>query len=306
MIKLQRVKENPILTPSSQPWDNFLVFNPAVFYFNNKIHLLYRAMGKGDRMSRLGLAESTDGIHFTRKNNPVYYGGGHDEEKLGVEDPRVVKIDDTYYIIYTAVSEDLESEVNPKWAEQIVKKPRVAASTTKDWINFLDYDVILPHLDAKNATLFPKKVNDEYWILFRSGGGATYLANSPYIKFWPEQYPVFDKRPGQWDSARVGIGAQPIETEKGWLLFYHGIDNKNIYRLGIMFLDHDDPRKVIYRSTNPVLEPEKDYEKTGFIPNVVFTCGAIEKDDQYLVYYGACDEVICVATIEKKLVLDLF
>ncbi len=306
MLKLQRVKENPILVPSQESWENFLVFNPAAFHFEGKITLLYRAMGKNDKMSRLGLATSDDGIHFIRHAHPVYYGSGHPHELLGVEDPRVVFIDDTYYIVYAAVSEDLESEVDPNWKEQIAKKTHIAVSTTKNFQDFFDYDVMIKNLPGKNASLFPKKVNDEYWFLFRSGVGATYFANSPHLTYWPERHLVFDKRPGFWDSSRVGIGSQPIETEKGWLIFYHGVDEKNTYRIGIIFLDYEDPRTVIYRSPFPVLEPSADYEKTGFIPNVVFTCGAIEKDDHYFVYYGSCDEVACLATIEKKAVLGLF
>lgn len=306
MLKLQRVKENPILTPSKEPWENMLVFNPAAFYFNGKISLLYRAMGKQDGMSRLGLAHSDDGIHFIRHSHPVYYGAGHDYELLGVEDPRVVKINDTYYIVYTAVSEDLGSEVDPNWKEQIAKKPYIAVATTNNFSDFLDYDVIIKNLPGKNASLFPRKVNGEYWLLFRTGAGATFFANSPHLTYWPERYPVFDKRPGQWDSFRVGIGSQPIETEKGWLLFYHGVDEINTYRLGIILLDLNDPRKILYRSPYPVLEPEKDYEKVGFIPNVVFTCGALERPDSYFIYYGACDETICLATVEKKAVLSLF
>lgn len=306
MIKLTRAKENPILTPSDLPWENMLVFNPGAVLVEEKVYLIYRAMGKKDAYSRLGLAISGDFIHFERNKNPLYYGGTHPDESLGIEDPRVVKIDDTYYLSYTAVSEDLEAEVNPDWKEQIAKNPRIALSTTKDFVNYLDYDVIIPNLLGKNSSFFPKKVNGEFWLLYRAGMGKTYFGNSNRVDYWPETYPVFEERPGFWDSVRTGIGAPPMETEKGWLLFYHGMDKSNTYRLGIMFLDLEDPRKILYRSPEPVFEPETDYEKFGFIPNVVFTCGAIEKEGMYYVYYGAADEVIGVATVEKKLVLGLF
>lgn len=305
MIKLTRAKENPILTPSDLPWENMLVFNPAAVISNDKIYLLYRALGTSDQISRFGLATSTDGIHFARQKHPVYYGGQHSHESLGIEDPRVVKIDDTFYLVYTAVSEDKTAIVNPDWKEQTAKIPRIALSTTKDFVNYLDYDVIIPDISGKNASLFPKKVDDEYWLLFRDETGITRFADSPRIDYWPETYPLFTKREGFWDCARIGIGAPPIETEKGWLLFYHGVDKSNIYRLGIMFLDLEDPRKILYRSPEPVFEPKEDYEKFGFMPNVVFTCGVVEKDNQYFIYYGAADEVIGVATIEKSLVLGL-
>ena len=300
MIKLTRAKENPILTPSDLPWENMLVFNPGAIMVEDKVYLIYRAMGKNDIHSRLGLATSRDGIHFERKKDPLYSGGGHPDESLGIEDPRIVKIDDTYYITYTAVSEDRKAKAT-NW-----KKPQIALSTTKDFKIFVDYDVIIPNLLGKNSSFFPKKVDGEFWLLYRAGMGKTYFAKSTSLTHWQDARSVFEERPGMWDCVRTGIGPPPIETEKGWLLFYHGVDQTNKYGLGIMFLDLEDPRKILYRSPQPIFEPQADYEKFGFIPNVVFTCGAVEKDNQYFIYYGAADEVIGVATIEKSLVLNLF
>jgi len=306
MISLTRAKENPILTPSDLPWENMLVFNPGAIVHKKQIYLLYRAQGKDDPFSRLGIAKSTDGIHFTRSQDPLYYGGSHTSDSLGIEDARVVKIGDTYFITYTAVSENKGANINPLWNQQIAKKAQIALSTTQDFKNFLNYDVIIPESEGKNASLFPKKSNTgEFWLLYRIGGGQTFFANSPKLSYWPETYPLFDKRPGFWDSVRVGIGAPPIETEKGWLLIYHGIDEKNIYRLGVIFLDLYDPRKILYRSPFPIFEPQADYEKYGYVPNVVFTCGVIEKDDMYYVYYGGADEVIGLATIKKREILGL-
>jgi predicted GH43/DUF377 family glycosyl hydrolase len=283
-----------------------LVFNPAAIMSDGKIYLLYRALGKEDQISRLGLATSTDGIHFDRQQYPAYYGDHDKFETLGIEDPRVVKIDDTFYLVYTAVSEDKTAIVNPNWKENFGKMTRIGLSTTKDFVDYLDDGIIIPDIAGKNASLFPKKVNGEYWLLFRDDMGMTKFAKSPRFDYWPETYPLFTTRAGFWDSKRIGIGAPPIETEKGWLLFYHGVDEKNVYRLGIIFLDLEDPRKMLYRSPEPIFEPETDYEKVGFIPNVVFTCGAVEKDEKYFVYYGAADMVIGLATVEKKEVLSLF
>ncbi len=306
MLKLKRSEHNPILSPSDELWENKLVFNPGAIMVNEEIYLIYRAMGQRENYSRLGLAISQDGINFKRNKTPLYYGKGHPDESLGIEDPRVVKIDDTYYLTYTAVSEDLEAEVNRGWKEQIAKKPRIALSTTKDFKTYIDHDVIIPNLSGKNSSFFPRRVNDEFWLLYRAGVGKTYFGHSPSLTHWPDVHQVFEERPGMWDCIRTGIGAPPIETEKGWLLFYHGVCESNIYRLGIMFLDLEDPTKILYRSPEPILEPQEKYEKLGFIPNVVFTCGAIEKDDLYYVYYGAADQVIGLATVEKKLVLGLF
>ena len=171
MVKLTRAKENPILTPSDLSWENMLVFNPGAIMVENEVYLIYRAVGKSDTHSRLGLATSSDGIHFERKKTPLYFGGGHPDESLGIEDPRIVKIDDTYYITYTAVSENLGAEV-ANWKR---KKPQIALSTTKDFKTFVDYDVIIPNLLGKNASFFPKKINGEYWLLYRVGVVKTYF-----------------------------------------------------------------------------------------------------------------------------------
>jgi len=113
----------------------------------------------------------------------------------------------------------------------------------------------------------------------------------------PEEFKVIGPRPDFWDSDRIGAGGTPIKTECGWLNFYHGVDGSRVYRLGVLILDLDDPTKVVYRSDEPCLSPEEPYEKEGPVPNVVFSCGAVEKDGQYLVYYGGADRVIAIASI---------
>lgn len=306
MLKLQRSEKNPILMPSELSWENMLVFNPAAIIVGDTVYLIYRAMGRNYDHSSLGLATSRDGINFERRQEPFYCGGGHLNESLGIEDPRIVRIEDKYFITYTAVSEDLDAEIDRICREQIAKKPMIALSTTKDFLTFVDYDVIIPNLSGKDSSFFPQKVDGKYWLLYREGIGKTYFAKSSTLTSWQERVLVFEERPGYWDCKRTGIGAPPIQTEKGWLLFYHGVDNANTYRLGIMFLDLKNPSKILYRSPEPILEPEKDYEKSGYIKNIVFTCGAVEKDGLYYIYYGAADKVVGVATVEKKSVLALF
>lgn len=306
MIRLQRCQENPILTPSNHLWENMLVFNPGVTEFEGFICLLYRAMGKSDQISRLGFGASKDGIHFQRNDHPLYYAKGHEFETLGIEDARISKIDDTYYLVYTAVSEDVKASPRVDSRGVIAKQWFVGMSSTKDFKEFVDYDLIIPGVMGKNAALFPKKINGEYWLLYRVGLGTTFFARSKQVNYWPEKTALFDRRLGSWDSVRAGVGAPPIETEKGWLLFYHGVDEYDVYRLGIIFLDLQNPCNILYRSPNPIFEPETPYEKSGFVSNVVFTCGAIEKDDTYYVYYGAGDTVTGLATVAKKDVLRLF
>jgi predicted GH43/DUF377 family glycosyl hydrolase len=299
-VKLQRFHDNPILIPTTHPWENWLVFNPAVIYDQGKVHMLYRAMGE-DGVSRFGYASSTDGIRFQRLDYPIYEGNkNHEFESLGVEDPRLVKIDDLYYVVYTAVSVDPQGEVNPNWAEKVSKRIRVALATTRDFQTFEDHEVIVPNMNAKNASLFPSRVQGEYWLLYRTFKNETFFSHSINLVECSEPHVVFRERPGYWDSVRTGLGSPPIETEMGWFIFYHGVDQFNTYRLGLIVLDKNNPTDVIYRSPEPILEPLEPYEKFGFIPNVVFTCGAVEIDEEFYIYYGAADMTIGLATIPKK------
>src|SRR3989344_5947907 len=235
MVKLTRAKENPILTPSNLSWENRLVFNPGAVVSKDIVYLLYRARGKNESTSRFGLSTSHDGIHFERREKPVYFAREEKFRKLGVEDPRIVKINDMFFITFTIVSENPQGKINPNWPELINMVAHIAMISTKDFRSFHEHGIILPYIVGKNASLFPKKINGEYWFLYRN-----------------------------------------------------------------------DPTKILYRSPEPIFEPETDYETFGFVPNVVFTCGAIEKGGIYYVYYGAADRVIGVATVEKKLVLNLF
>ena len=161
----------------------------------------------------------------------------------------------------------------------------------------------------KDAIIFPEKINGKYVVYHR-------IEPSMWVTYCNEiKFPLKDKhaiilgpRPGRmWDSLKIGAGAQPLKTKYGWLLIYHGVDHNYVYRLGVILLDLNNPQKVIYRSTNPILEPEEDYEiglGGAWVPNVVFTCGAVpgsdkevlEDNDEILVYYGAADTSIGLAT----------
>lgn len=266
--------------------------------------MLYRAMGE-DGISRFGYAISPDGIHFDRLAYPVYEGNkDHEFERLGVEDPRIVKIEGLFYVVYTAVSIDPKGVVNPKWPEKVAKRIRVALATTQDFLTFEDQDIIVPNLNAKNASLFPTLVKGEYWLLYRTLQNETFFSHSINLVELSEPNIVFRERSGYWDNVRVGLGSPPILSEVGWLIFYHGVDSFNTYRLGLLVLNKDNPTEVIYRSPEPILEPSEPYEKFGFVPNVVFTCGAVEIEEEYYVYYGAADMTIGVATVPKKVLLE--
>ena len=130
------------------------------------------------------------------------------------------------------------------------------------------------------------------------------IAYSDNLVEWYDHKILVTPRKYSWDCSKIGAGAPPIKTEYGWLEFYHGVDENQVYRLGLILFDLEDPSKIIARSREPILEPEEMYELIGDVPNVVFTCGVVEINDTYYVYYGAADKVIGVATVNKRQLLD--
>lgn len=308
-MKLTRYKNNPVISPTTNWWEVQATFNPGAIIFNKKILLLYRAIG-GDNLSRFGLAESQDGFNFKRLSEPVLEGDTNNPyERLGIEDPRITKIDGIYYIVYTAPSVYeaafyKQKKFAPSLSHPAPWRVRPSLITTSDFKAF-DKRGVLLELDTKDATLFPEKINGFYVLLHRIYPHV-YLSFSADLVNWQEKIVLLGPRPGFWDCERVGAGSVPIKTDKGWLLFYHGTDEDHVYRLGVLFLDLADPTKILYRSEEPILEPQEGYEKIGLTPNVVFTCGVIEKDADLLIYYGAADKVIAVATITTEKLLNSF
>ena len=305
MIKLKRHPSNPILAPSHHWWENKSVFNPGAAIYRGKIILLYRAIGD-DNVSRLGYAESSDGIRFSRLELPRYDSPIDDPfERLGAEDPRITKMDHSYYTLYTAVSVYSALTNNRPTASISTSKNapfriRVGVVTTHDFKKFMHHDVLFGGLDTKNATMFPGRINGNYHVLHRVHPNIA-LAKSQDFRRWSHRV-IASPRPGSWDARKVGVGAPPIKTRWGWLLFTHGVDERSRYHLGIMMLDRDHPERVIYRSKQPILSPETSYEQGGLIHDVVYTCGAVLWKDFYYVYYGAGDSVIGLATVSLKVV----
>lgn len=303
-IRAVRAKENPIITPNpAHSWESKATFNPAALYLDNKVHLIYRAMSQ-DNTSVFGYAASSDGIHIDyRLNDAVYFPTEPFEQKLtpggnsGCEDPRLTKIGDKIYMTYTAFDGKNLPRVALTWIKQ--------ADFLKQKWNFARPVIISPpDTDDKDACIFPEKINGKYFIVHRSGDDID-SAFSPTLDFdgltWIEEYRWISPRPGMWDSKKIGMAAPPTKTEKGWVLFYHGISAKDgFYRVGAILLDLIDPTKIIARSDDPLFEPETSYEKEGHVPNVVFPCGVILLEDKFFLYYGGADKVVGVITIEKE------
>ncbi|TDA69693.1 MAG: glycosidase [Clostridia bacterium] len=301
--RLERYKNNPVLEPvPGHWWENKYVLNSAALRLNGRVYILYRAVGD-DEVSRLGLAVSDDGYNVAeRLPEPVLVPAGPAESK-GCEDPRATVMEGQVYILYTAYD-----GLVPQIA---MARIRVEDFLAYRWEKWERMGLAFPGVTNKDAFLFPEKFAGRYAMYHR-------VAPSMWISFaeaikcpWSREGHriVMGPRSGMmWDGVKIGAGAQPLKTRYGWLLIYHGVDYALSYRLGILLVDLADPGKVLYRSPNPVLEPECEYEVGAegkcWVPNVVFTCGAVPKgdksilddEDEILVYYGAADSTVSVAT----------
>jgi predicted GH43/DUF377 family glycosyl hydrolase len=236
-------------------------------------------------LSHLRLAWSDDGINFSPEATPCLTGYG-ELETFGIEDCRVTQIEGTYYLTYSAVSENGVG---------------VALQTTTDWNTFTRYGLIFPPHN-KDCTLFDRKIAGKFAALHRPvgddvGGPFIWYATSPDLIHWGEHTCVARTRAGAWDCQRIGAGAAPIRTDRGWLEIYHGCNHDSRYCLGALLLDLKDPTRVLARSATPIMEPLADYEQEGFFGNVVFTNGHLVDGDTITLYYGASDTVICRATL---------
>jgi len=244
----------------------------------------YRGLDYLTTVSHLRLLSSEDGIHFSPYEEfPALYGMG-ELERFGIEDCRVSEIEELFYLTYTAVS---ASGVG------------VGLRTTKDWINFtLPVMILPPH--NKDCAIFERKTDGKFFALHRPsskeiGGNFIWICDSLDGERWGNHRCIIKTRPGMWDSERVGAGASPIWTRKGWLAIYHGADEANRYCLGAFLLDHLNPAIVLGRTIDPIMVPTEPYELSGFFGQVVFTNGHIVEGDKLTIYYGAADEFVCGA-----------
>lgn len=331
-----RFKENPILSPKdlipSQPQlEITCLLNPGVFEFDGKTWLIVRVAERPEQvedfvsfpilnngetdivtirtddpeykmidarivtykgqdylttLSHLRLVCSDDGVHFYEPEGYPKLTGEGELENYGIEDCRVVKIEDTYYLTFTSVSD---------------KGVGVGLRTTKDWKNFEIHGMILPPHN-KDVAIFPEKINGLMYALHRPsgidiGGNYIWIASSTDGLNWGNHKCLLKTRKDKWDSARVGAGASPIKTSKGWLEIYHGANHNHHYCLGAILLDLSDPSIILAQSDGPIMEPTEQYETSGFFGNVVFTNGHLVSDDgkTLTIYYGAADEFVCAA-----------
>jgi len=284
-----RSHHNPLIRADDIPYLANAVFNAGAAVVDGETLLLLRVETSSGR-SHLIVARSEDGVSDWRLDERALLHPAQDVpyEANGVEDCRITWMEDldAWGLAYVAYSSS---------------GPGVALATTKDFRSVERIGLVRPP-DDKNAALFPKKFDGLYAMLHRPavGGGQVWISYSPDLVFWGRSQVVLPARGGPWwDGMRVGAGLQPIETDAGWLLIYHGVKEVAggpIYRLGAAVLDRNQPDRLIARSHQWLLGPKEDYERTGDAPNVVFACGGFVRDDELWVYYGAADSSICLAT----------
>lgn len=303
-----RAKENPLLSPTQNEWEKTAVFNPAAIDLGGCVHLLYRAMGP-ENTSTIGYARSKNGIKFVRDKEPCYVPREEFEKKKGsptgnsgCEDPRLTKIGDTIYMVYTAYdglnptrvamtsisSKDFLAKKWDKWAKPVL--------TTPDNVN------------DKDTCLMPEKVGGQYMLLHRIDPQlcADFLDTLDFKKSRLTRcIEIMGPRAGMWDSQKIGIAGPPIKTRSGWLLIYHGVSKTNTYRLGAVLLDLKNPSVVVSRSVDTIFEPLEEYERVGVVRNAVFSCGMVLRGDNLLLYYGGADTVIGVAKVSLKKLLKI-
>jgi predicted GH43/DUF377 family glycosyl hydrolase len=291
MIKLNRLSSTPILEPiPAHLWEAAAVFNTAAINHNGLIHLIYRATDitsngqHGKYINSLGYASSVDGVNFDRRESPIMTNDVP-QELRGPEDPRIVRLDSRFYMMYTGYGGRFDGDY------------RICLATSQDLVNWERHGVILDEPN-KDASLLPEKIDGKY-MMFHRRAPHIWAAFSEDLKTWTDHKiimsPITDS---SWESTKIGLAGPPFITDQGWVMIYHGVGgDPRKYSLGIALLDRKDPTIVVARQQDPILEPELDWEINGFVPNVVFSCGQAFMNDQLYVYYGGADQKIGVAAV---------
>ncbi len=322
-FKLKRYTDNPIISPTADSsWENICTCNPGAWWDGRQVHLLYRGGPDTDQHPiHFGLAESTDGFHFARvSGRPVFSPAPGSWDGGCIEDPRIVRFGDTYFVTYAARMFPPAAYWRKKFPLNAFNPPlppeaplaarknltRSGLALTKDFRAWHRLGPLTAaDLDDRDVIVFPEQVAGQFVLLHRPGSwvGPTYGCERPSIWMsfsddllcWRNEHllaqPVFD-----WECRKIGGSTPPIKTTKGWLTLYHGVDDQMIYRVGAMLLDLKNPLQILGRTPQPILEPVAEYERAGLVPNVVFPCGNVVINGTLFVYYGGADKVCCVAT----------
>jgi predicted GH43/DUF377 family glycosyl hydrolase len=297
--KWRRASRAPVLAPQGTGFDSAGVFNPAVILKDGEFVMLYRAQNT-QGTSSLGYATSRNGIHFIRREEPVLTAQAPYEKGGGVEDPRLVQIDDVYVLTYTGYN-----NVDGRGPER--KDAQLCLATSHDLIHWERAGVILPAYQGrwnagwtKSGAIVPERIGGKYWMYYLGTDGKRLdqmgVASSEDLIHWADatDQPVLQTRPGRFDSRVVEPGPPPVILGDGIFLIYNAADNRLVYRTGWALFDKTDPRHVLARSDQPIFQPERPWEKIGQVPNVIFVEGLVRESYRWLFYYGGADKYVGV------------
>ena len=291
-----RSPNNPILTPADVPYPVATVHNAAAALLDDgRTVLVFRSHTPNGR-SILGCADSADGERFVVRPEPFLVPAVDEPfatyERFGVEDPRLTRLDDgAWYLTYSAYSEH---------------GVRIGLARTVDFSS-VERVALITEPDHRNVVLFPERFDGDYVRLGRPHTELTpwsiWLSRSPDLVHWGRAERLISPRTYHWTSGKVGPGTPPIRTEAGWLHVFHGVYPTMagaVYRLGVALHDLEDPTKVLGVGDEWILEPHDPWERVGYVPNVVFSCGATRAPGEgtLRLYWGAADTVLCTGTVE--------
>jgi predicted GH43/DUF377 family glycosyl hydrolase len=324
-MNLLRYSGNPILSPNpAHPWEDLAVFNPAAWYdeAQKQVLLLYRAAESDpDYKCYFGLATSHDGYHFERASDrPVLSPSTEGFDGATIQDPRMIKIGDWFYVTYACrhypfgqfwIPEVKQRYAVPDCPPEFPRYLRRNATLTglamtrdfKTWIRagwLTD-----PLLDDRDVILFPEKIAGKYamihrpleWVGERYGTehACAWISMADDLMGFRESRLLIKNR-NAWETDKLGVNTPPIKTPHGWLTIYHAVGPDKFYRWGALLLDLDDPWKVLHRTPEWIYQPEADYEIEGYYRGACFPCGAVVIDGTLFVYYGGADKFCALAT----------
>lgn len=298
---VRRYKGNPILGPDSLPYSIQGIYNSGAAKYKDRYIMLLRVESI-DITNYFFVAESRDGYDFKVRKEPIELIGADEEYRKYtnqmIYDPRITKIGNTYYITFACHS---------SWSV------RIGMIKTEDFEKFHWVD-FLSEVDNRNCALFPEKIGGLYARLDRpilpNDHGDIWISYSPDLIFWGKSKCIMKHgEHGGWNWIKIGPGAPPIRTDKGWLEIWHGVHQmckaQYVYHLGAMLLDLKDPSKVLACTKAPILSPVMDYERIGISYGVTFTSGAILEDNgEVKIYYGGGDTYQCVGTSTVDELID--
>lgn len=297
---VHRHEGNPILTRDHVPYPVVTVHNAGVARHDGRYVMLFRSHRHNGR-SIIGLAESDDGYDFTVHPEPFLVPAAEgvfaEYEEYGVEDLRICPIDGEYLLTYSAYSRH---------------GVRVALARTRDFRS-VERVALITEADYRNVVIFPEKIGGRWARLDRPHSEISpwsiWISYSPDLIHWGDSRLVMKPVQYHWDEMKIGPGATPIRTDRGWLHIYHGVFptmDGSVYRLGVALHDLEDPSRVIAVADEFILQPEAPWELVGYVHNVVFTCGAVpEEDGTVKIYWGGADTVMCVGTARIDDLVDL-